>query len=329
MQKSAGDENSYQRALRKIELTIQQLEKNTSEQIRKLSIKPEESPLFAGITNLTLRQDSFEFCGGLKIDKVYSHVMAPYIVAFSPAEEGLPHPGPWKAASGGMSFDVVAQVSLDKDIRPTNFNRLNTLWWITSLLRLMHSIGMRVPIVSDTSFLESLEAQEEPVFWPMELDKRGIAFDGFASGFELTTSSLEWIGQNFLAGARLMGIQSFNLAYRAMEAAQRASTFAEAAIMVWSSIEALLRPGPRNVAHRLSFALATYLEEDPAARDRLYGEAKRLYAVRGQIIHAAEPPPPKDVVAAFRLARRSILLTIENGTLPEFDDLEARWKARA
>lgn len=326
--KAAGDDQAYERAVREVELVRQQLERDSNERARKASINPEDSPLFAGITNLALSDENFEFCRGLRLERVFAHVMAPYMVAFSPAEKGQPHPGPWRAASGGLGFDIAAQLTLEAGVRPTGFDRLNTLWWITSLIKLMHSVGMRVPVISNTSFLNASEATEEPVFWPMEMDNRGFAFDGFAKDLDTTTSSLEWIGRNFQAGAKLMDLQSFNLAYRATEAAQRASTLAEATIMAWASIDALLRPGRKNVAHRLCLALSTYLEQKLTVRDKLYGEAKRLYATRGQVVHAAETPSTEDVVATFQLARRCILLTIENGHLPDFSQLEARWKAK-
>ena len=252
--------------------------------------------------------------------------MAPYIVAFSPAENGKPHPGPWKAASGGLGFDITVQIHLCENARPTNFDRLNTLWWLTSLIRLHYSTGIRSPIISNKCFRNASE--EDPIFWPIELDNRGIAFDGYKSDTVVPKDTLQWIRHHFLGGAKLMEDPKFNLAYRALESAQRASSLVEAVILIWSAIEALIRPGSLNVAHKLALGIATYLETDLPTRDKLYARAKGLYAVRGQVTHAAEPPKADDVVETFNLARRCFLKAIAANSPPNFSDLEVNWKAK-
>lgn len=323
-----GNDAAYKRALRRVQLTEEQIEQDAIESSRKTAVRPNDSPLFAGLTNILLEDDCFELADGLRLENVFAHVMAPYMVAFSPAEKGKPHPAPWKAASGGMGYDVTVQIALGENTRPTNFDRLNTLWWIASLLRLHHSTGIRTPIVSDTCFRMAATAARDPVFWPIELDTRGLAFDGHKSNFVIPNSTLHWISQHFQSGAKQMDIPEFNLAYQALESAQRASSPAEAVILIWSSLEALIRPGSTRLAHRLSFAIATYLESDLSARDRLYAASKDLYAVRGQVTHAAEPPSAKDATAAFNLARRCFLKAIELKEPPKFHELESKWKAR-
>lgn len=326
--RTEDNDAAYQRALQRIKLIEEQIEQNAKEATRKSAIRPEMSQLFAGLTNIVLSNDHFEITDGLRLETVFAHVMAPYIVAFSPAEKGKPHPGPWKSTTGGMGYDVTVQIFLSEKARPTNFDRLNTMWWIISLIRLHHSTGIRCPIISDKCFRIAATAEEDPIFWPMELDNRGMAFDGYKLDFVVPKATLHWIGRYFQTGAKLMKDPKFNLAYRALESAQRASSLVEAIILLWSAIEALMRPGAKNLAHRLSFGLATYLESELSSRDRLYGRAKGLYAVRGQTTHAAEPPSAKDVVATFNLARRCFLKAIELNSPPHFGELETKWKTR-
>ncbi|MEL7065671.1 MAG: hypothetical protein AAFP00_18165, partial [Bacteroidota bacterium] len=264
--KADGNEAAYKRALRRVKLTEEQIEKDAEETARKSAVRPETSPLFAGLTNVIINGESFEIAEGICLESIFAHVMAPYIIAFSPGEAGKPHPGPWKAASGGLGFDVKVQISLGVKARPTNFDRLNTLWWVASLLRLQHSTGIRTPVISDTCFRSAASSTSDPVFWPIELDKRGIAFDGYESDFVIPNSTLQWIRLNFKPGAELMDDTKFNLAYRALESAQRASSLAEALILIWSSIEALIRPGSKNLGHKLSLGVATYLEPNLSAR---------------------------------------------------------------
>jgi len=324
--RAQGNDLAYNRALRRVKLTEEQIKVNAGREARRSSIHPNTSPLFAGLTNIVLSGDKFEITDGLHLESVFAHVMAPYIVAFSPAEKGKPHPGPWKAASGGLGFDITVQINLCRNARPTNFDRLNTLWWLTSLIRLHYSTGIRSPIISNKCFRNASE--EDPIFWPIELDNRGIAFDGYKSDTVVPEVTLQWIRHHFLVGAKLMEDSKFNLAYRALESAQRASSLVEAVILIWSAVEALIRPGSMNVAHRLSLGIATYLETDLPSRDKLYARAKELYAIRGQVTHAAEPPKADDVIETFNLARRCFLKAIEANNAPDFSNLEINWKLK-
>ncbi|MGB6895504.1 MAG: hypothetical protein WBF37_06150, partial [Dehalococcoidia bacterium] len=63
--------------------------------------------LFGGISGIEIEPDIHEFGHGISIAKTYAHVMAPYLAAFARAEPGKPHPAPWKAVSGGLSYDVL------------------------------------------------------------------------------------------------------------------------------------------------------------------------------------------------------------------------------
>lgn len=326
--KASGDNIHYEQAVRQLELTKQILEEDKAEATRRAKVDPAESDLFAGLTNAVLKTSVFEIAAGLRLETIYAHITAPYLVAFAPAERGKPHPPPWKAASGGVQFDIRIQIALDKDSRPANFDRLNTLWWVSALLRLHHSTGIRVPIISNEDWSTAASSPREPIFWPIELDSNGIAFDGYQREFAVPAFTLNWLRKHFIAGATLMEEEEFNLAFCALDSAQRTSSLAAAMLLVWSSLEALIRPGGQRITHRLCLGIATHLEHDPVKRDKVYGAAKALYEARGQITHAAETPKAADVLESFKLARRCFLTAIENRKPPEFQNLEARWRTR-
>src|SRR5215207_10645119 len=135
-------------------LTLEELRKLDAGEIeppRRPSPHPERVPLFGGISGLRLEVPEFRLCDGFFARDTFAHVFAPYIVAFGkPKTPHAPHPGPWVAAKGGLGFDVMIELSLAQDVRPTGFDRLNTLWWVLALVRLITTASARMPVVSDT-----------------------------------------------------------------------------------------------------------------------------------------------------------------------------------
>src|SRR6266446_1572488 len=67
---------------------------------------PMMNPIFGGISGARLPVAEYDLGEGAVLRATYAHVMSPFLMAFSPAEPGRPHPPPWNAVSGGLSHDV-------------------------------------------------------------------------------------------------------------------------------------------------------------------------------------------------------------------------------
>ena len=253
--------------------------------------------------------------------------MAPYLLAFKRPPAGGHHPAPWKAASGGIGFDITLEIFIPKGDRPTNFTRINTIWWIAALMRLLQPTGLRVPVISTMSFAEISESPEEPNFRPMEMSPRQWVLGG-ESDSVLSSQSLHWLKDYWQSASTLMDTPSFNVAFQALDQASWSHTIGGALLMLWSSVEALIRPGTRDIACTLSKCVATYLEKPGARRDRLFTTTRRLYERRGLTAHAAEPPDSVTVKDTFAIARRSFLRAFQDGALPERKLLLERWTSR-
>src|SRR5579872_6979189 len=100
--------------------------------------QPDRVPLYGGISGIATAVPEFQICPGLIVRETYAHVFAPYMMAFArPQKPNSPHPPPWKAARGGLAFDVAIEIALANEVRPTSLDRLNTLWWVLTLMRLV------------------------------------------------------------------------------------------------------------------------------------------------------------------------------------------------
>jgi hypothetical protein len=89
---------------------------------------PEMTNLYAGLSGVSLAPEMFQLGEGVVISRTYAHFMAPFLMAFSPAIPGKPHPAPWKSAKGGLAIDITAELFLPTDVRATPLDRLNTIW---------------------------------------------------------------------------------------------------------------------------------------------------------------------------------------------------------
>ena len=179
---------------------------------------PEKLPLFGGMAGATLNVDKFEICEGLVIRRTYAHVMSPYILAFRrPERAGQHHPGPWKPARGGhVGLDVEIEIALQVEARPTGFNRLNTLWWVLTLLRLSTGARLRMPVVSDTAFSCIAESSTEPTMWPIETLPRQLHTMPDPPEV-IGEKELLWVRQAFGPGSELMNDEAFGRAFQTFD----------------------------------------------------------------------------------------------------------------
>ncbi|RPH75830.1 MAG: hypothetical protein EHM80_15645 [Nitrospiraceae bacterium] len=114
--------------------------------------------------------ERFDLGHGLVMQRTFAHFMAPFLMAFSPAEKGKAHPGPWSAVSDGLGFDIHIQLCVPSSFDQTNFfDRLNTVWWITALIRLRGASCAHVPVIADRSFDDIPSNWQDARMLPIEV----------------------------------------------------------------------------------------------------------------------------------------------------------------
>jgi len=291
---------------------------------------PNNVALYGAVCGIKLPQLEVHIADGLVLRKSYAHVMSPYLVALSPVTPMGIHGGPWKVVSGGLGFDAYAELALKHQARPYCFDRVNTIWFIAALLRLRHSVGIKVPVISDTAFQEIALIEEEPVFWPIEMAATAFCYDRSQKDENIPTEVLGWIAKYSVQISNLLATHPHLLnAFRAYDGTHSASNVNTAKMLLWSAAEALFRPGDRDIKKTLAKLISTFLFSPSPARDSCFSKVSRLYQVRGKITHAAEQTDGQTLLETAHIIRDCFVKAFEQGTAPDRTVLLEQWKQGA
>lgn len=288
---------------------------------------PSDYTLYGGVSGTRLPCPIYELTDGVVLRNTYAHVFAPYLLSLNRRTPETPFGEPWKPASGGLGFDIELEMEIPKGDRPTNFTRINTIWWIASLIRLHQAIGLRVPVVSSMSFSTIAEGGEQPILWPVEMSPRQWIFDRMPN-VDIQVSTLDWLKTHWRSAAVLMDIPGFNAAFQAFDQAMWSHPIGSALMLIWASVEALIRPGDKDITRTLASCIAAYLEPPGTGRDRLFTTVRDLYRLRGFTAHAAEPPAEQTIQKTFAVVRRCFIRAFEQCVLPDAQSLTQKWKQK-
>ncbi len=281
--------------------------------------------LFGGISGFSLPVERFELLPGLTLSRTYAHLIAPFIMAFSPPEKPhSPHPGPWAALrEGGLT--ILVEIKLDAGVAPLSFDRLNTLWFVVALLRLRLALPLQMPVLIDRALREVPANVEVANLLPIEMNLTGLFT---ASPRVPTKADLEWVSDHIAAAAELMKEPAFNRAFLTLDQAVAIQSPGAGIVIAWAATETLIRPGAKRITERISRAVAAYLHPPGPHRDRAFSEVVKSYGARGGAVHAGCPPEAQQFQAAFRLARAAVTRAIELRRVPDIEELLEQWQTR-
>ena len=279
-----------------------------------------EGPLFAGVSGLQLEAESFDFGYGITIRKDYAHVMAPLMMAFTRPEKGKPHPPPWKSLGGGIYFDVEAEIEVPLSYRPdTGLDRLNTVWWLGSLLRLVASPCISIPFVSDHSIRSIASSSEKAAVVAIE------ATSGRSQGryYPIHLSALNWIREQWEPGARLFcADEDFNMSFQAFDSSSVAGNSSLSLITVWGALEQLFAPAKQELRFRVACNISAFLETPGEGRLNLHKEILKLYDARSVVAHSAQRTRGEAASNSHKLLKRVLSKILEDRKVPTRGDFE-------
>lgn len=282
--------------------------------------------LYAGLADVILLPERYDLGQGVIISQTYAHLMAPFIMAFSPATPGRHHPAPWKSAEGGFQIDITAELYLPAAVHLEHLDRLNTIWWIAALLRLKATAVLYVPIISSERFSSIPAIEQEPELVPLEIFTHRILPENQLNP-RLGIIELEWIKAHWQDSSKLLANDRFSNAIQAVDLSIWGRNPSLALVGVWGALEQLFSASNQELSFRVSANIAAYLE--PAGRERykLFRRIKGLYDHRSKAAHGDSKSNSTDTTAyveTFAIARRVLLTMVETRHMPNTKELEAR-----
>ncbi|HEV2561552.1 MAG TPA: hypothetical protein VGT78_05370 [Rhizomicrobium sp.] len=291
----------------------------------KAPFNPSTDELFGGIAGLVLPVEQYELLPGLVLSQTFAHVILPAVMAFAPPHKPhAPHPGPW-AALTEQGMEISAQLSLAPGEPPLGFDRLNTLWFVTAMLRLRLASPLLMAVIADRPFRDVSKDTEVAHLIPVELHPRQLRT---GKALPPALSDLEWLKDHIVAASQLMKDSTFNRVVQTLDSVINVAHAGSGILIAWAAIEALLRPGRNRITDRVCKGLAAYLYPPCADRDRAYPKIISSYEARGGAVHAGDLPEAEQLEFAFNLARHAVSTAIEAGALPDIDVLLGRWSAK-
>lgn len=285
---------------------------------------PNESPLYGGLAGVGFDVDYFDFGKEIMLSTTYAHLMAHFILAFGRAQPGQPHPAPWKVGGGGLSFDIVAELHIPETFSLNGwFDRLNTIWWVSALIRLRSTALLRVPAVAAQSFSEMAALPGDPSVWLMEaLPSQLVPVR--TSPEVVSIESLEWIREHWMPAGKLMREHdNFNIAFQAFDQCIWTYSPALALVQLWGAFERLFATSRHQKTFQLATRISAYLEAPGPERERLADHVKQLYEARSSCAHGTPTDDDDPLYETYSLLRDVLMRMIEADHVPSKEDLEA------
>jgi hypothetical protein len=281
--------------------------------------------IYAGLAGVTLDADERSLGHGIILRRTYAHVMAPFLMAFSPAPLGKPHPAPWSAVKGGFGFDM----SVELEIPPWSVNGLShdqnfLAWWITALLRLRVGPTFIVPIIGEQSFATAKTNNSQATYYPVEMESRQLVLSNDARS-EIVELDVAWLEKYWMSAADLFsGNGAFRLLFEATDQCIFSRRQELALLSLWGGLEAIFSPDKVELKYRISSSLASFIEPAGVARMNAQKTISKLYDSRSAVAHGREDKKKDSLQETYSLARRVVLRIIEDNRVPTHVELEAK-----
>lgn len=279
--------------------------------------------LHAGLSGLELQEPSFDLGCGLTLSKTYAHLMAPFMMAFKPAPKGSHHPAPWKAAQGGNSFDINAELFVPEVIEGKFGSKIEVARTVLFLLRLGVNPATTLPVFSNHAFADLPKVGDnETQLFPYEVQSRHFPLG--VAGVRATSEAISWVAERWQVTHKLINESAeFSLAVEAIDSGQFVRQSALALVSLWGALEALFSPSTTELKFRVSALIAAFLEPPGKERHILQKDIAKLYDKRSAAAHGKPKHDAEDLLATFNLLRRVLFEIIDRGEVPSKDTLEA------
>ena len=288
------------------------------------NVTPQVEYFYGGVSGVTLASDSFDLGEGVEIRQTFAHLFSANMMAFARPEPGRHHPSPWRAAKGGFAYDIEAEIRApSRTSLGASFDAKETIWWIAALLRMAHFPHLSIPVISNHSFSEVSQSDQEPTLTPFETEGRifGPA-DGVVS--VLDSENLEWVRDKWVTAGKLLNQNpKFYSVLKAFDLATLRGRASSSLLAMWGGLEQIFAPTPGELRYRVAALMASYLEEHGAKRLSLYREILKLYNERCVAAHTAQEVETGPLVQTYVIMRNVLVKMVDTNKVPTQSDLEA------
>jgi len=282
--------------------------------------------VIAGLAGVKLELAEYSLGSGVRLSQTYAHMMAHFMMAYSPAEPGGAHPAPWSAVNGGaFTFDIYVQLKVPAStLLGLDLDASFIAWWITGMLRLRLGPMFIVPIIGEQTFAEAKINHNKARFYPIETYNQILILDPNARQ-SISEVDLAWTAKYWLAASRLYRENdAFRLLFEAVDQAMFARHRNLALLWVWGGLEAVFSPDKTELRYRISSSIASFLEAPGIPRMNAQKAIAKLYDSRSTVAHGREDKKGDSLQETYALARRALLKMIENNRVPTHVELEAK-----
>ncbi len=284
-------------------------------------MNPKNDAMFGGVAGVRLSVDEFELGHGIVLRRTSAEFIAPFMVKLPPSDSGGGF-GKMSAVSGGINLQIQVEIFIPSSFEMNGFfDRLNTLWWLTALMRLRGAHRAQLPVISDRTFSEIADNWKVAEAFPIEVVPRQLP--AAESIEEFSPEDLQWLQGIWLSGGKLMSKHpAFNDAFQALDGAGAMPTRAVATLAIWGAFEHLFSPGKQELRFRVSANMATFLEDAGSERLNLQKKIMKLYDVRSTIAHGVKAPSTDAWLDTLSLAHRVLNKILIIDHVPSKEDLE-------
>lgn len=281
--------------------------------------------LFAGLAGVQLEPSDYPLGSGIRVSQTYAHLMAPFMMAYTPAPAGKHHPPPWSAASGGLAFDIYVELEVPSAaLTGLSLEPEFVAWWITALFRLRAGPVFCVPVIGEQSFEAAKDSHNNATYYPIETESRILALDPRARR-TLSELDLAWVTKHWLTASRLFYENGpFGLLFEATDQCMFAKHRGLALLWLWGGLEAVFSPDKAELRYRISSAIASFLEPSGIPRMNAQKAIAKLYDSRSATAHGREDKKNDSLQDTYAIARRAVVKMIEDNRVPTHAELEAK-----
>jgi hypothetical protein len=277
---------------------------------------------YVGISGATLPIEEFDLGHGVWIRRTYAHFFSPCLMAFASAPHGKPNPGPWRAASGGFSFDITIELRISDRCKPGNFNVIETAAWIVALLRLGFAPYLSAPVTIDMPFSEAAQSEVVPTIKPLEVQE-GNFYRSDERSQEIPLDELDWLKATWHSSAELAQTNPQLLtAVLACDSCRVRSRVSQSMITIWGALEQLFVPSSGELRHRVAANMAAYLEPRGPERLATYKQVMKLYNARSAAAHSTKEVDRSVMLDSWVILRNALIKMISEHHVPSQSDFE-------